>query len=166
MARTWLEHLARITAVALLATTTFASTVLQSQTLYDWGLLGLWPRTLFKSFPLAAPRLNFLAWEESCADGFYLVAPRGSYVQHQSPVILDGRGNLVWMPTEQFGKAEAATDFKVQTYQGQRVLTFWAGVEGEHHRYGMGPFYMVPRLASQPLVDGGIAPCLRRTQRD
>lgn len=129
--------------MVLLTTATTASTLLQSPPLYDWGLDGLWPQISFQTFSRAAPRLNFVKWEESCADGFYLIAPRGSYVSHQSPIIMDGRGNLVWTPTEQYGIGEAATDFKVQTYRGQNVLTFWAGVEGEQHRYGMGSYYMV-----------------------
>lgn len=140
MGRTWLQSLA---VILWLITATSATALLQSQTLYDWGLLGLWPRTSFQSFPLSAPRLNFLKWEQSCADGFYLIAPRGSYVQHQSPIILDGRGELVWTPTEHYGTGEVVTDFKVQSYRGQNVLTFWTGVEGEHHRYGMGSYYMV-----------------------
>lgn len=142
MRRTWFQGLA---IVALLATATViaAFTLLQSQTLYDLGLLGLWPQISFQSFPLAAPRLSFLEWDESCANGFYFIAPRGSYVPNQKPIILDGRGNLVWTPEGQYGNEEATTDFKVQTYRGQNVLTFWAGIEGEHHRYGMGSYYMV-----------------------
>ncbi|KAJ4393227.1 hypothetical protein N0V93_002435 [Gnomoniopsis smithogilvyi] len=140
MGRTWLRTLA---IVALLATATAVLFLLTSMNLYEWGLQGIWPGVSFHSFPLAAPRLSFLQWEESCADGFYLIAPRGSYVQHQSPVLVDGRGNLVWTPEGQYGAAEATTDFKVQTYHGHNVLTFWAGIEGEHHRYGMGSYYML-----------------------
>lgn len=151
MGRTWLQALAIIVFLAL-ATITLIS--LQSAKLYDWGLHGIWPEISFQSFPLATPRLNFLKWDESCGEGFYLIAPRGSYVSHQSPIILDGRGNLVWTPEWQYGTGEATTDFKVQTYHGHKVLTFWAGVEGEHHRYGMGTYYLVGLLACPtPSID-------------
>lgn len=141
MARTWAPQFLAI--LWLLSSATYAQDVLQSQVLYDWGLYGLWPKTWFKSFSLAAPRLNFLKWDDTCADGFYLAAPRGSYVQHPGPVILDGRGNLVWTTNDRFGKGQGITDFKVQLYRGNPVLTFWAGVDGVSHRYGMGLYYMV-----------------------
>lgn len=120
-----------------------AHEILQSPTLYDWGFYGLYPQTWFKSFHLAAPRLNFIKWDESCDDGVYLVSPRGSHVYTPGPVIMDGRGNLVWTTADRFGNGQGVTDFKVQTYNGTEYLTFWSGMDGAHHRFGYGCYYMV-----------------------
>lgn len=45
------------------------------------------------------------------------------------PLILDNSGNLVWFhPTGSAGDLDdAATDFRVQEYRGQPVLTWWQG---------------------------------------
>ncbi|KAF3761816.1 hypothetical protein M406DRAFT_228295, partial [Cryphonectria parasitica EP155] len=111
---------------------------------YDWGLYGLWPRTWFTTFDLGAPRLNFLKWNDACVDGFFLFALRGSYVAHSGPVILDARGNLIWMTAETFGEdGQDITDFKIQTYKENLYITFWAGSDGAEHQYGMGSYYML-----------------------
>lgn len=120
-----------------------ASDILQSPNLYDWGFYGLYPKTTFKSYELAAPRLNFLKWDEQCDDGYYLMSPRGSIVYSPAPVIMDGRGNLVWTTDDSFGKGRGITDFKVQMYHGKPHLTFWGGVDGVHHRYGAGCYFIV-----------------------
>lgn len=41
------------------------------------------------------------------------------------PMIFDSRGNLVWF--DQLGGGLAATNLKVQTYEGHPVLTWWQG---------------------------------------
>lgn len=143
MARTWLSQLVGTLAIFAFVTATLANDILQSPTVYDWGFYGLYPRTRFQSFNLAAPRLNFLKWEEQCTDGFYLLSPRGSYVSVPGPVIMDGRGNMVWRADNRFGDAEGITDFKVQMYNGKPHLTFWAGSNGAHHRFGYGVYYVV-----------------------
>ncbi|KAI3390829.1 hypothetical protein diail_8560, partial [Diaporthe ilicicola] len=136
-----LTHLLAI--ALLLAAPSLAHDALQSPSLYDWGFYGLYPKTSFKSYELAAPRLNFLKWDETCADGFYLVSPRGSIVYSPAPVIFDGRGNLVWTTDDNFGKGRGITDFKVQMYHGKPHLTFWGGVDGLHHRYGAGCYFIL-----------------------
>lgn len=144
MARTWLPQLLAIfTSFAAFITVTLAHDVLQSPTVYDWGFYGLYPRTWFNSFGLAEPRLNFLKWEEQCTDGLYLLSPRGSYVSVPGPVIMDGRGNMVWRADDRFGDAEGITDFKVQMFNGKPHLTFWAGTNGAHHRFGYGVNYVL-----------------------
>lgn len=72
-----------------------------------------------------------------------MISPRGSYVSRPGPVILDGRGALVWAPDATFEDAQGIADFKVQTYQGKPHLTFWAGNDGRSHRFGLGQYYMV-----------------------
>ncbi|PSR79542.1 ASST-domain-containing protein [Coniella lustricola] len=144
MASSWLaQAVAVVLLLGSLPVPAAATDMLQSGFLYDWGFYGLWPRTWFQSSDLAGPRLNFLAWDEACAEGFYLFSPRGSYVSHSSPVILDARGNLVWTTSDRFGDAQDTTDFKIQNYHGQPHITFWAGNNGASHRYGMGSYYML-----------------------
>ena len=57
------------------------------------------------------------------APGFVFVAPKKD-VDQSGPLILDDRGHVVWFhPLETHG----VTDFRVQTYRGRRVLTWWQG---------------------------------------
>lgn len=144
MAATCTQLLHLLAAALLFSGSSTAHDILQSPNLYDWGFYGLYPKTTFKSYELDAPRLNFLTWDEQCDDGYYLLSPRGSIVSSPAPVILDGRGNLVWT-TEgtTFGKGRGITDFKVQMYQGKPHLTLWGGVDGVHHRYGAGCYFIV-----------------------
>ncbi|KUI53584.1 hypothetical protein VP1G_00882 [Cytospora mali] len=143
MARIWLPQILAVFTFFAFMTDTLAHDILQSPSVYDWGFYGLYPRTWFKSYGLAAPRLNFLKWEEQCTDGFYLLSPRGSYVSVPGPVIMDGRGNMVWRTDDRFGDADGITDFKVQIYNGKPHLTFWAGANGAHHRFGYGVYYVL-----------------------
>ncbi len=69
--------------------------------------------------------------DPSSADIF--VAPRNSYQRRVSiqsgPMILNGRGQLVWFHRVPGG---LATDFEVQTYEGRHVLTWWQGTATHH----------------------------------
>lgn len=104
---------------------------------YDWGLLGLHPRQTFKSFDLRPPLINFLHWDERCDIGYTLLTPRGTLVWQPAPIILDGKGELVWMD-DRFGEV---MNLNVQEYKGEQYLTFWAGEFDEG--CGKGSYYMV-----------------------
>jgi Arylsulfotransferase (ASST) len=57
------------------------------------------------------------------APGYVFVAPKKDVAQ-AGPLILDDRGQVIWFdPLETHG----VTDFRVQTYRGKRVLTWWQG---------------------------------------
>jgi hypothetical protein len=57
------------------------------------------------------------------APGYVFLAPKKDVAQ-AGPLILDDRGQVVWFdPLE----AHGVTDFRVQTYRGKRVLTWWQG---------------------------------------
>ena len=57
------------------------------------------------------------------APGYLFLAPKKD-VDQAGPLILDDRGQVVWFdPLETHG----VTDFRVQTYRGKRVLTWWQG---------------------------------------
>ncbi|HEX6424482.1 MAG TPA: hypothetical protein VFZ79_13450, partial [Acidimicrobiales bacterium] len=54
--------------------------------------------------------------------GYYFLAPKQAGAQ-QGPLIVDGRGEVVWsQPSEQ-----SVADFRVQTYRGEPVLTWYEG---------------------------------------
>lgn len=54
--------------------------------------------------------------------GYYFLAPKQAGAQ-QGPLIMDGRGEVVWsQPSEQ-----SVADFRVQTYRGEPVLTWFEG---------------------------------------
>jgi len=57
------------------------------------------------------------------APGYVFLAPKKD-VDRAGPLILDDRGQVVWFdPLETHG----VTDFRVQTYRGRPVLTWWQG---------------------------------------
>ncbi|KAK5944019.1 hypothetical protein PMZ80_003300 [Knufia obscura] len=110
---------------------------LLSPTAYDWGLYGVRPRQSFRSFGLRPPLLNFLQWDERCDSGYTLLTPRGTLVTQPAPIILDARGELVWMD-DRFG---TTMNMKVQNYRGEQYLTFWAGTMDIS--FGRGTYYML-----------------------
>jgi hypothetical protein len=57
----------------------------------------------------------------SVAPGYVFVAVKKGEGQ-DGPMIMDNQGRLVW-----FSRDRYATDFKVQTYKGEPVLTWWQG---------------------------------------
>ncbi|KAI0483954.1 Arylsulfotransferase-domain-containing protein [Xylariaceae sp. FL0804] len=129
-----------IALLSLFAPACRAQHAFSSTLLYNLGFYGLFPRTWYKSFDLGSPLLNFLQWDVRCENGYYLLAPRGSYVENPGPVILDARGNLVWTD-DQFGMV---TDVQTQMYKGKQYLTFWAGHNSRlRFGYGMGKYYML-----------------------
>ena len=58
---------------------------------------------------------------EGVAPSYVFVAAKKGEGQ-DGPMIMDNQGRLVW-----FGEDRYATDFKVQTYKGEPVLTWWQG---------------------------------------
>ncbi|HST17585.1 MAG TPA: arylsulfotransferase family protein [Gaiellaceae bacterium] len=66
------------------------------------------------------------------APGFVFVAEKGPG-QTGGPMIVDNDGRVIWY--HQLAPPIQATDFRVQRYRGQPVLTFW---EGTSSRVGVG----------------------------
>jgi hypothetical protein len=66
------------------------------------------------------------------APGYVFLAPKRTPGQN-GPTILDARGRVVWF--HPLPKGTTADDFKVQTYGGKPVLTWW---EGKFHKGGYG----------------------------
>ena len=73
---------------------------------------------------LLPPAVAVTTHTPGAAPGFVFVAPKGGHGQ-DGPMILDDAGHVVWFKPA--GNRDEATDFRVQTYQGRPVLTWWQG---------------------------------------
>lgn len=106
-------------------------------TFYDWGLYGAYPTQWYQSIDLAAPCARTVQWNDTCSDGLVMLSLSGPGIDYAGPMILDHQGELVWT-TQDFG---AAGNLKVQQYDGEDYLTFWAGEKLQES--GQGKYYMV-----------------------
>ena len=73
------------------------------------------------SLPLRPPRLIVRLRRPGVARGYIFIAPKQGQTAH-GPEIVDGRGRPVW-----FHPGGEATDFRVQSYLGKPVLTWYQG---------------------------------------
>ena len=82
------------------------------------------PYRRFHSRPdLKPPPVRVLTPAHGTAPGYVFIAPKKNVVQ-VGPMIVDDRGRVVWFrPLNTRG----VTDFRVQTYRGRPVLTWWRG---------------------------------------
>jgi hypothetical protein len=92
----------------------------------------------FHSRPdLEPPRVKLFVRTRHTAPGFIFVAPKKKVAQG-GPLILDDRGRVVWfMPVDRGG----VTDFRVQRYLGEPVLTWWRGKSADDRRLGRYSIY-------------------------
>lgn len=101
--------------------------------LYDLAVYGPYPTNEYVTFDLEAPSPSIVKWDDACDNGHVLVSPFGSSVPHAGPMILDNKGNLVWMTTG----LGTVMNLKVQNYLNEPHLTFWSGKKvggiGEGH---------------------------------
>jgi Arylsulfotransferase (ASST) len=75
---------------------------------------------------IRTPRLNVLHRSSRDASGYIFIAPKEGSGRH-GPEIVDDRGRPVWFHRV----PDAASDFRVQRYQGSPVLTWWQGIVPE-----------------------------------
>jgi Arylsulfotransferase (ASST) len=80
----------------------------------------------FASRPDLQPAAVEITKPGPAAPGDIFLAPQIGPIQ-QGPEIVDPRGNLVWF--DPLPPNDAATDFRVQHYERQPVLTWWQGNE-------------------------------------
>jgi hypothetical protein len=82
------------------------------------------PYEHFRSRPdLKPPHIRILTPAHGTAPGYVFIAPKKNVAQ-AGPMIVDDLGRLVWFrPLNTRG----VTDFRVQTYRGRPVLTWWRG---------------------------------------
>ncbi len=87
----------------------------------------------FRSRPsLRPPKITVTTPATSTAPGYIFVAPRSA---QKGQMILDDRGELIWFFSTA-DEAETITDFGVQQYRGEPVLTWWEGASTEGHGFG------------------------------
>jgi len=76
--------------------------------------------------PTAPPPVTILTAASDVSRGDLFLTPTGDTTTYANgPEILDNHGNVVWFQAAPQG--QTAADFRVQTYQGQPVLTWWQG---------------------------------------
>lgn len=94
----------------------------------------------FKSSPgLHPPKVQVLRSGQQAGDGYVFLAPKNP-LAHDLPkgtMILDNNGDVVWYHPV----TKAVADFKVQTYRGEQVLTWWQGQHIIGH--GQGAFVVM-----------------------
>src|SRR5919112_2519148 len=89
----------------------------------------------FRSRPdLSPPAIEISAQAQDTAPGYIFVAPKKGAGQ-DGPMIVDDSGQLVW-----FSKNRYATNFKVQRFRGEPVLTWWQGHVVAGH--GVGEYHI------------------------
>ncbi|WPG99977.1 Hypothetical protein R9X50_00280100 [Acrodontium crateriforme] len=110
----------------------------------DNGTFGRYPvRTYATLDGITSPQINFLQWNDRCADGLsYFLTPRGLIIDSPGPMILDQYGELVWTKHFDNDFGGQAYDLRVQQYQGQDFLTFWLG-DDRVRGHGAGSYYML-----------------------
>lgn len=104
---------------------------------YDWAVYGLYPTQNYLSFPLKGPKASVRGWRPACGEGVVLLTPNGGSVSSPGPMMLDSKGGLLWMSTD----FHTSANLKVQHYDGQDYLTFWAGEKAATS--GKGSYYML-----------------------
>jgi hypothetical protein len=110
--------------VLLLAAASVPSAAAIAWNTYDLGFHGLYPTRHFESVDYEIPDTKITKWDPSCEYGSLFLTPRGPWVagNARGPMILDPKGDLIWMNNDEF---QQALNFDVQTYKGEEYLTFW-----------------------------------------
>ncbi|KAJ5811941.1 hypothetical protein N7474_008242 [Penicillium riverlandense] len=92
-------------------------------TLFDYGFYGFYPTRDYVSVEYKSPDVEIAQWDAECSHDYVFIAPHGNAVEDPAAMILDSRGNLVWM----MPFFDGAQDFRVQEYLGAKYLTYWHG---------------------------------------
>jgi hypothetical protein len=97
---------------------------------------GKWPHLEFKSSLLRPPRLKATGKASEGAGKYIFMTPKGPHRESSKPAIYTSDGDLVFIDETH----EHTSDFKPQTYQDQRYLTFShgfsTGAPNPGHGYG------------------------------
>jgi hypothetical protein len=94
--------------------------------------------------PVPAPPPLTILQPDAAGGGYAFIAPKlvGPTARGpQGPEIVDSQGRPVWF-NPVASEDEQATDFRVQTYRGQPVLTWWQGNSHEGPGHGQGFDYV------------------------
>jgi hypothetical protein len=97
-------------------------------------------RSAFANFhsrsDLHPPKVVVETADSDVAPGYIFFAPKKK-VRQRGPLIVDNAGRVVWFHPLKLG----ATDFRVQTYRGRPVLTWWQG--SSHFGIGKGDYVIM-----------------------
>jgi len=108
------------------------------------------PTQHFVSRPdLRPPVVKIDVAAHDTAPGLIFLAPKMALVQ-AGPMIMDNRGRLVWFHPLKLTKG--VTDFRVQTYRGKPVLTWWRGRVSDVV-VGVNGWYVVYNDSYQPVAE-------------
>lgn len=102
-------------------------------TLFDYGFYGFYPTCHYITLGKEGPDVEVALWDSRCSNQYTFLAPHGPAHVHDTPMIMDSRGHLVWMMDS---PSETVQDFGVQEYQGEKYLTFWHGLNDDGHGRG------------------------------
>jgi hypothetical protein len=92
----------------------------------------------FHSRPdLLPPAVTVASNQTPDSQGDIFLAPQAGPAQN-GPMILDPHGRLIWFQPFPVAGNRLITDFRVQTYQGQPVLTWWQGTTNHGSGEGEG----------------------------
>ncbi|MCW3026792.1 MAG: hypothetical protein JWN81_3 [Solirubrobacterales bacterium] len=91
------------------------------------GVIPLAPVSTAAASPTSPPPVTILTSTGNLGAGDIFITPTGnSSTYANGPEILDRRGQDVWFHA--IPQGQTAADFRVQTYRGRQVLTWWQGV--------------------------------------
>ena len=97
--------------------------------------------------PTAPPPVSILTSSGNLGNGDIFITPTGGTNSYANgPEILDQHGNVVWFHA--IPQAQTASDFRVQTYRGKHVLTWWQGTGLGGLASGTDYIYNEQRIAS------------------
>ena len=97
----------------------------------------IWPYQVFKSSPFNPPELEITTNGQPLAPGLLFITPSdGSAVEatkDTAPLIMTDTGQLVWN-----GPMISANNFRVASYEGNSILTYWSGSSAPGANVGHG----------------------------
>ena len=97
----------------------------------------IWPYQVFKSATFNPPQLQVTTNGKHLAPGLLFFDPTDftpvNATQDQAPLIMTDAGQLVWN-----GPYLDATNFRVASYEGKDILTFWSGLSTAGANIGHG----------------------------
>ena len=90
------------------------------------AVLALVGASVATAAPTTPPPVTVLSSSSPSGSGDIFITPTGDTTQYANgPEIIDPQGNVVWF--HPIPQGQTASDFQVQRYRGQRVLTWWQG---------------------------------------
>ncbi|KAI1611574.1 ASST-domain-containing protein [Exophiala viscosa] len=107
---------------------------------YDLGFHGLYPRQHFHTVDFEPPAPKITRWDSRCDSGNLLLTPRGPSVRGSArgPVMLDARGNLIWMDNDNFEQA-MNLDLNSSYEVAHRIHPHGKGLKADSHEFRLTP---------------------------